>query len=147
MMEQIIEELSAVVHEKWRELTYPNEPNKEHLRPEFKNDGDKLVNINITYSELNSVWKKTNNKAVEIALLSYSKFPENRENAASFIHDEWMKANDYLKTNTKYSYLFVSYNELNKIEKEKDALQYDTIKNKIDNNEITLEKINNYLYV
>lgn len=144
-MEQIIEELSTLVHEKWRDLTYPNEPNKEHLRPEFKIDGDKLININIPYNELNYVWKKTNNNAVNIAILAYTKFPDNREKAASFIHDEWMNNNDYLQTNTKYSHLFVSYNKLNEVEKEKDAIQYDIIKNKVETNVITLEQINNYL--
>lgn len=144
-MEQIIEELSELAHQAWRDLTYPNRPNVLHLRFEFQKLGDELININKPYIELNNVWKKVNNKTVNAALFAYSKNHNNRKNAASYIHDEWMKHNEHLKDNIKYAHLFKSYDKLTDIEKEKDALFYDLIKKKVDNNELSLEQINEYI--
>lgn len=156
---EVREELSEYLHESWKEgieIYYENNnmsPNSERLRPSkdktglidqewFKqqelngavfpvdDNGNKLVNTNVHYSDLPPSWQNANieaasfvskevasdyNQGLDITKDAYI------EEFASKIHDNWMKDNSWQQEINPE--LFVPYQELPEIEKAKDRNQ------------------------
>jgi CO/xanthine dehydrogenase Mo-binding subunit len=117
LTENAIEQFASLAHDEWRRSLPPNEQNEPRMRS--KNGGPK-ADINVPFDQLHPTAQQENLAAGQAAAEAVSKFPNNLEQAAEYIHIEWMKRNpqdDYNAAQHK------SYDELPEDEKEKDRVQ------------------------
>ncbi len=121
LTESAIEQFASSAHDEWRRSLPPNEQNVPRMRS--KNGGPK-ADINVPFDQLHPTAQQENLAAGQAAAEAVSKFPNNLEQAAEYIHIEWMKRNpqdDYNAAQHK------SYDELPEIEKEKDRVHVRTM--------------------
>ncbi len=121
LTESAIEQFASSAHDEWRRSLPPNEQNEPRMRS--KNGGPK-ADINVPFDQLHPTAQQENLAAGQAAAEAVSKFPNNLEQAAEYIHIEWMKRNpqdDYNAAQHK------SYDELPEIEKEKDRVHVRTM--------------------
>jgi CO/xanthine dehydrogenase Mo-binding subunit len=121
LTENAITQFASSAHEEWRRSLPPNERNVPRERS--KNGGPK-ADINVPFDQLHPTAQQENLAAGQAAAEAVSKFPNNVEQAAEYIHIEWMKRNpqdDYNAAQHK------SYDELPEIEKEKDRVHVRTM--------------------
>jgi CO/xanthine dehydrogenase Mo-binding subunit len=121
LTENAIEQFASLAHDEWRRSLPPNEQNEPRMRS--KNGGPK-ADINVPFDQLHPTAQQENLAAGQAAAEAVSKFPNNLEQAAEYIHIEWMKRNpqdDYNAAQHK------SYDELPEIEKEKDRVHVRTM--------------------
>ena len=120
LTENAIEQFASLAHDEWRRSLPPNEQNEPRMRS--KNGGPK-ADINVPFDQLHPTAQQENLAAGQAAAEAVSKFPNNLEQAAEYIHIEWMKRNpqdDYNAAQHK------SYDELPEDEKEKDRVHVRT---------------------
>lgn len=144
-----IEKLAFLIHEVWKigiQKDYVNEgllPDTPRMRCSKMGDGEK-ININVSYNELNEMWKNEQKIAAELSLYAVETYLTSPLDALNFIHNEWLKRNSWAIGDTNYDKPF---NKLSINEKEKDIVHYllakkiieDTI---IDTKEILIEAKN-----
>jgi CO/xanthine dehydrogenase Mo-binding subunit len=121
LTENAIEQFASLAHDEWRRSLPPNEQNEPRMRS--KNGGPK-ADINVPFDQLHPTAQQENLAAGQAAAEAVSKFPNNLEQAAEYIHIEWMKRNpqdDYNAAQHK------SYDELPEDEKEKDRVHVRTM--------------------
>ncbi len=121
LAENAVAQFAGAAHEEWRRSLPPNEQNVPRMRS--KNGGPK-ADINVPFDQLHPTAQQENLAAGQAAAEAVSKFPNNLEQAAEYIHIEWMKRNpqdDYNAAQHK------SYDELPEIEKEKDRVHVRTM--------------------
>jgi CO/xanthine dehydrogenase Mo-binding subunit len=121
LTENAIAKFASLAHDEWRRSLPPNEQNVPRERS--KNGGPK-ADINVPFDQLHPTAQQENLAAGQAAAEAVAKFPNNLEQAAEYIHIEWMKRNpqdDYNAAQHK------SYDELPEIEKEKDRVHVRTM--------------------
>ena len=121
LTENAITQFASSAHEEWRRSLPPNERNVPRERS--KNGGPK-ADINVPFDQLHPTAQQENLAAGQAAAEAVSKFPNDIEKAAEYIHIEWKKRNpqdDYNAAQHK------SYDELPEIEKEKDRVHVRTM--------------------
>ena len=121
LAENAVQQFASAAHEAWRRSLPPNEQNEPRMRS--KNGGPK-ADINVPFDQLHPTAQQENLAAGIAAEQAVKKFPNDIEQAAEYIHIEWMKRNpqdDYNAAQHK------SYDELPEIEKEKDRVQVRTM--------------------
>ena len=144
-IERLRHEIAADIHKIW----VLNNPGPQMRCPnggrasQGKCSNEEQIDIAVDYDNLTPFWQGANNKAVDVALKAYTLFPDNRDGAGNYIHEEWMKNNDWERSSRPQ--LFVPFSELPVDEQEKDLKHYDIIKRYVDNGDITSEEINDYL--
>jgi hypothetical protein len=120
--EQTINQFASNAHEEWRkgfDSVYAGTgiPAKQRIK---KNSDGTEGDINVPFEELHLDWKKENLAAGKAAIEALRKFPNNIEDAADFVHQQWMKRNPKEEWNASQH---ISYSELSPEEKNKDRVQ------------------------
>jgi hypothetical protein len=107
-------------HDEWRRNFDPT-GTKERIK---KNSDGTEGNINVPFNKLHPDWQRENLAAGEAAAQSVKQFPNDMEQAAEFVHNEWMKRNPKADYNAAQH---VPYNSLPEDEKEKDRVHVRTM--------------------
>ena len=107
-------------HDEWRRNFDPT-GTKERIK---KNSDGTEGNINVPFNKLHPDWQRENLAAGEAASQAVKQFPNDMEQAAEFVHNEWMKRNPKADYNAAQH---VPYNSLPEDEKEKDRVHVRTM--------------------
>ena len=113
-------QFASKAHNEWRKNFDPT-GTKERIK---KNSDGTEGNINVPFEELHPDWKKENLAAGQAAMMAVKRFPNNIEQAAEYIHNEWMKRNPKADYNAAQH---VAYDQLPEDEKEKDRVHVRTM--------------------
>lgn len=118
-----INKFAADAHEEWRKGWIEANGNV----PRFKKNSDGSEgDINVPFNELHSDWSKENLAAGKAAAIAVTKFPNDEESAADFIHKEWMKRNPKTDYNAEQHVPYKK--QLPENEKEKDRVHVQVMK-------------------
>jgi hypothetical protein len=122
LAENAVTQFASSAHEEWRRNFDPT-GTKERIK---KNSDGSEGDINVPFDKLHPDWQRENLSAGKAAAEAVTKFPDNIEKAAEYIHIEWMKRNPKADYNAAQH---VSYDELPEDEKEKDRVHVRTMIN------------------
>jgi hypothetical protein len=125
VMEAAVDYFAGRSHDAWRTnflKTNPGEKNK----PRMRQRGGAMVDINQPWSKLDPRAKEDNKIAARDAYEAVKRFPNDREAAADFVHQAWIKRNKADKSQPKE--LFRPYARLPEAEKDKDRAHIDQMK-------------------
>jgi hypothetical protein len=120
LAENAVTQFASAAHDEWRRNFDPT-GTKERVK---KNSDGSEGNINVPFEKLHPDWQRENLAAGRAAAEAVSKFPDNMEKAAEYIHIEWMKRNPKADYNAAQH---VPYDELPEDEKEKDRVHVRTM--------------------
>ena len=123
LAENAVTQFASSAHEEWRRSLPPKEQNEPRIRS--KNGGPK-ADINVPFEELHPTAQQENLAAGRAAAEAVTKFPDDMEKAAEYIHIQWMKRNPKADYNAAQH---VPYDELPEDEKEKDRVHVRTMIN------------------
>jgi hypothetical protein len=116
---------AARSHEAWRRSllkTNPEQKGKQRMRLR----GGVMVDVNQPWSSLHPKAKADNRQAAFDAYDAIKRFPNDREAAAAYVHQQWIKRN---KSDPKQpKHLFKPYAQLSRIEKDKDRAHVNNMK-------------------
>ncbi|NBQ48918.1 MAG: hypothetical protein EBU33_10780, partial [Sphingobacteriia bacterium] len=118
--EDPVTQFASKAHDVWRKNFDPT-GTKERIK---KNSDGSEGNINVPFEKLHPDWKKENLAAGQAAMIAVNKFPRDIEQAAEYIHNEWMKRNPLADYNAAQH---VPYDQLPEDEKEKDRVHVRTM--------------------
>lgn len=113
---------SARSHNAWRKnllSTNPEQRGKPRMRPR----GGAMVDINKPWASLDPRAKAENKRAAYDAYDAVVRFPDDREAAADYVHQCWIKRNKGDTSQPKA--LFKPYARLPEVEKDKDRVHVD----------------------
>ena len=122
LAENAVTQFASAAHDEWRRNFDPT-GTKERVK---KNSDGSEGNINVPFEKLHPDWQQENLAAGRAAAEAVTKFPDDMEKAAEYIHIQWMKRNpkdDYTAAQ------HVPYDELPEDEKEKDRVHVRTMIN------------------
>jgi hypothetical protein len=120
LTENAITQFASSAHDEWRRNFDPT-GTKERIK---KNSDGSEGNINVPFEKLHPDWQRENLAAGKAAAEAVTKFPDDIEQAAEYIHVEWMKRNPKADYNAAQH---VPYNQLPEDEKEKDRVHVRTM--------------------
>ena len=120
LAENAVTQFASSAHDEWRRNFDPT-GTKERVK---KNSDGSEGNINVPFDKLHPDWQRENLAAGKAAAEAVTKFPDNIEKAAEYIHIEWMKRNPKADYNAAQH---VPYDELPEDEKEKDRVHVRTM--------------------
>lgn len=120
LLEGAVTQFASMAHEEWRKNFDPT-GSKERIK---KNSDGSEGNINVPFEKLHPDWQKENLAAGRAAEDAVKKFPDDIEQAAEYIHIEWMKRNPKADYNAAQH---VAYDQLPEDEKEKDRVHVRTM--------------------
>jgi hypothetical protein len=120
LLEGAVTQFASMAHEEWRKNFDPT-GSKERIK---KNSDGTEGNINVPFEKLHPDWQKENLAAGKAAEDAVKKFPNDIEQAAEYIHIEWMKRNPKADYNAAQH---VAYDQLPEDEKEKDRVHVRTM--------------------
>ena len=123
LAENAVTQFASAAHDEWRRSLPPKEQNEPRIRS--KNGGPK-ADINVPFEELHPTAQQENLAAGRAAAEAVTKFPDDMEKAAEYIHIQWMKRNPKADYNAAQH---VPYDELPEDEKEKDRVHVRTMIN------------------
>ena len=122
LAENAVTQFASAAHDEWRRNFDPT-GTKERVK---KNSDGSEGNINVPFEKLHPDWQRENLAAGRAAAEAVSKFPDDMEKAAEYIHIQWMKRNPKADYNAAQH---VPYDELPEDEKEKDRVHVRTMIN------------------
>jgi hypothetical protein len=122
LAENAVTQFASAAHDEWRRNFDPT-GTKERVK---KNSDGSEGNINIPFEKLHPDWQRENLAAGRAAAEAVTKFPDDMEKAAEYIHIQWMKRNPKADYNAAQH---VPYDELPEDEKEKDRVHVRTMIN------------------
>jgi hypothetical protein len=122
LAENAVTQFASAAHDEWRRNFDPT-GTKERVK---KNSDGSEGNINVPFEELHPDWQRENLAAGRAAAEAVTKFPDDMEKAAEYIHIQWMKRNPKADYNAAQH---VPYDELPEDEKEKDRVHVRTMIN------------------
>lgn len=125
LAEAAVDYFSARSHNAWRSKFLKNNPS-EKGRPRMRMRGGVLVDINQPWSKLDPKAKADNKAAAFDALDAVTRFPNDREAAADYVHKRWIARNKGDPNQPKT--LFRPYRQLPEAEKDKDRAHVDRMK-------------------
>ena len=120
LLEGAVTQFASMAHEEWRKNFDPT-GSKERIK---KNSDGSEGNINVPFEKLHPDWQKENLAAGRAAEDAVKKFPDDIEQAAEYIHIEWIKRNPKADYNAAQH---VAYDQLPEDEKEKDRVHVRTM--------------------
>jgi hypothetical protein len=120
LTENAITQFASSAHDEWRRNFDPT-GTKERVK---KNSDGSEGNINVPFDQLHPDWQRENLAAGAAAAEAVAKFPDDIEQAAEYIHIEWMKRNPKADYNASQH---VPYDQLPEDEKEKDRVHVRTM--------------------
>lgn len=124
-------------HDAWRRQFHKNNP-KEKALPRMRERGGVMVDVNQPWAKLHAKAKADNRQAAYDAYAAISKFPDDREKAADFVHKAWIRRNKGDASQPKH--LFKPYSALPEFEKDKDRAHVDNMKKAVAAVRRTLKK-------
>ena len=122
LSENAVTQFASAAHDEWRRNFDPT-GTKERVK---KNSDGSEGNINVPFEKLHPDWQRENLAAGRAAAEAVTKFPDDMEKAAEYIHIQWMKRNPKADYNAAQH---VPYDELPEDEKEKDRVHVRTMIN------------------
>jgi hypothetical protein len=122
LAENAVTQFASAAHDEWRRNFDPT-GTKERVK---KNSDGSEGNINVPFEKLHPDWQRENLAAGRAAAEAVTKFPDDMEKAAEYIHIQWMKRNPKADYNAAQH---VPYDELPEDEKEKDRVHVRTMIN------------------
>lgn len=126
--EAAIDYFAARSHDAWRRTLLKTNP-EQRGKPRMRLRGGVMVDINQPWSKLDRRAKEDNKQAARDAYAAVRRFPHDREAAAKYVHDAWIRRNKHDKSQPKE--LFKPYARLPEVEKDKDRAHVDRIKQAI----------------
>lgn len=120
LAENAVTQFASAAHDEWRRNFDPT-GTKERVK---KNSDGSEGNINVPFEKLHPDWQRENLSAGQAAYEAVTKFPNDIEKAAEYIHIEWMKRNPKGDWNAAQH---VPYDQLPEDEKEKDRVHVRTM--------------------
>jgi hypothetical protein len=120
LMENAVHRFASMAHEEWRR-NYDATGKKPRIK---KNSDGSEGDINVPFDELHPDWQRENLAAGAAAQEAVTKFPDDMEKAAEYIHIKWMQRNTKADYNAAQH---VPYDELPEDEKEKDRVHARTM--------------------
>lgn len=120
--EAAVDYFAARSHNAWRAGFLKANP-KEKSKPRLRQRGGVMVDINQPWARLHPKAKADNKHAAYDAFEAVKKFPNDREAAANYVHERWIKRNKGDPNQPKA--LFKPYAQLPEVEKDKDRAHVD----------------------
>ncbi len=124
-IEAAVEYFASRSHDAWRRQFHKTNP-KERALPRMRMRGGKMVDINKPWRDLDPKAKADNKVAAYAAYAAIEKFPNDREKASDYVHEQWIKRNRADPSQPKD--LFKPYAALPDVEKDKDRAHIDRMK-------------------
>ncbi|MGQ0532578.1 MAG: hypothetical protein ACT4OF_07805 [Caulobacteraceae bacterium] len=128
ILEAAIDYFSARSHDAWRKCLLQTNPEQKG-KPRMRLRGGVMVDVNQPWSRLDLRTKKDNKRAARDAYEAVKRFPQDREAAAAYVHQCWIKRNKNDASQSKE--LFKPYARLPEVEKDKDRAHVDRMKQAI----------------
>lgn len=128
VMEKAADYFAGRSHDAWRKTFHKTNP-AEKAKPRMRMRGGEMVDVNQPWSKLHPAAKQDNLRAARDAYAAVKKFPKDREAAADFVHQAWIKANKGDPNQPKD--LFKPYAKLPEVEKDKDRAHVDAMREAI----------------
>ncbi len=128
VMEKAADYFAGRSHDSWRKSFHKTNP-AEKDKPRMRMRGGEMVDVNQPWSKLHPAAKQDNLRAARDAYAAVKKFPKDREAAADFVHQAWIKANKGDPNQPKD--LFKPYAKLPEVEKDKDRAHVDAMREAI----------------
>ncbi|MGD9980971.1 MAG: hypothetical protein AB7H66_12825 [Hyphomonadaceae bacterium] len=125
VMEAAIDYFSGRSHDAWRRAFLKTNPDQRG-QPRMRMRRGVMVDINQPWSKLDKRAKDDNKRAARDAYVAVQRFPDDREAAANYVHQAWIKRNKNDKSQPKE--LFKPYAALPEVEKDKDRAHVDRMK-------------------
>jgi len=116
---------AARSHDSWRRRLLQTDP-EQRGKPRMRLRGGVMVDVNQPWSKLHPNAKADNKRAAYDAYAAVTRFPDDREAAAAYVHARWIKRNKNDPSQPKA--LFAPYNRLPEAEKDKDRAHVDNMK-------------------
>lgn len=128
MQEAAVEYFAARSHNSWRRQLLKNDPAQKR-QPRMRLRGGVMVDINQRWEKLHPKAQLDNKRAGADAYKAVMKFPNDREAAAAYVHECWIRRNKADPNQPKA--LFKPYQALPEAEKDKDRAHVDNMKRAI----------------
>jgi len=125
VLEAAVDYFSARSHDAWRKRLLETNPEQKG-KPRMRLRGGVMVDINQPWAKLDPKAKSENKRAARDAYKAVTRFPNDREAAADYVHQCWIKRNKGDKSQPKE--LFKPYSKLSEVEKDKDRAHVDRMK-------------------
>ena len=116
---------AARSHNAWRRALLKSKPGQRG-KPRMRLRGGVMVDVNQPWSKLHPKAKADNKRAAYDAYEAVTKFPNDREAAAAYVHECWVRRNKNDPSQPKA--LFNPYARLPEVEKDKDRAHIDNMK-------------------
>jgi hypothetical protein len=116
---------AARSHAAWRRRLLKTNPTQKD-KPRMRLRGGVMVDVNQPWSRLHAKAKADNMRAAYDAYAAVQRFPDDREAAAAYVHERWIKRNRSDQSQPKA--LFKPYAKLPEVEKDKDRAHVDKMK-------------------
>ena len=123
--EAAVDYFAARSHDAWRRSLLKTQP-KQKGKPRMRLRGGVMVDVNQPWTKLHPKAKADNKRAAYDAYDAVKKFPNDREAAAEYVHQRWIKRNQGDPSQPKA--LFKPYASLPAVEKDKDRAHVDNMK-------------------
>lgn len=124
-LEAAVEYFASRSHDAWRRQFLKANPDQKG-RPRMRRRAGKMVDVNQPWRALDPAAKADNKVAAYDAYEAIARFPTDREKAAAYVHQCWIKRNANDPNQPKV--LFKPYRALPEIEKDKDRAHIDRMK-------------------
>ena len=128
LAEAAVDYFAARSHDAWRRNLLKTQP-KQKGKPRMRLRGGVMVDVNQPWTKLHPKAKADNKRAAYDAYDAVKKFPNDREAAAEYVHQRWIKRNKGDPSQPKA--LFKPYAGLPEVEKDKDRAHVDNMKKAI----------------
>lgn len=116
---------AARSHEAWRRTLLKTSPEQKG-KPRLRLRGGVMVDVNQPWAKLHPKAKADNKRAAYDAYDAVKKFPDDREAAAAYVHECWIRRNK--KDPSQPKQLFKPYARLPEVEKDKDRAHVDNMR-------------------
>lgn len=125
LLDAAVDYFAARSHDAWRRTLLKTNPDQKG-KPRMRLRGGVMVDVNQPWSKLDPKAKADNKRAARDAFDAVKKFPNDREAAAEYVHQAWIKRNKNDPSQPKA--LFKAYARLSEVEKDKDRAHVDRMK-------------------
>lgn len=125
VLEAAVDHFAARSHDAWRKQLLKTNPEQKG-KPRMRERGGVMVDVNQPWSKLHPKAKADNMRAARDAYAAVKKFPNDREAAAAYVHECWIKRTKSDPSQPKN--LFKPYRALPKVEKDKDRAHVDQMR-------------------
>lgn len=120
--EAAVDYFASRSHNAWRKRLLETNP-EQRGQPRMRLRGGVMVDINKPWAPLDPKAKADNKRAAYDAYDAVKRFPDDREAAANYVHERWIKRNKGDASQPKA--LFKAYARLPEVEKDKDRAHVD----------------------